>query len=253
MQSIWATPSWQLEHTIIRAALNQYSARTFNKCYVSFGGCLARVAVGRGSNPPGWTEFDVAFNLGNPPKDQYLWELIGEVAQVALHRLDNNTTIPEGQANVAFTLKDLSVGLTAETIRAAIRPYLQQQAALISARVLGDWRRNNADLDITWRRGDDGAPALRFAAPDDPRPSGAPYLHARPGFFHDEALLAKRSVTTTGRGGAVYESLRLSAAETVVYVQDRQARVWRLRIVADTPDSAEISVYASRKLRVDLD
>ena len=38
------------------------------------------------NNPAGWSTDWTALNIGSPPEDQYLWELILEVGQRALKR-----------------------------------------------------------------------------------------------------------------------------------------------------------------------
>ena len=245
---VWSTPSWEIERIITAAALAEYDQREFDKCYIRTIGCQARVAVGRGQAPTGWTTFDVVFDLGNPPEDQYLWELISEVAQVALHRFSGQT-VPEGDAGVAFTVEDVDVGLRAAQIREAVRPYLQQQASTISARLLGDWSRNNGALDFYYRRGADGAGYLFYIAPQDPRPM-ASYDYATPGFFADEALTQPIGATDMpSSGDTTHIKLPVGAGEQIVFVQDDAGDVYRLRIRSPRPGAAEITAGISRKLR----
>jgi hypothetical protein len=246
-KSIWSTPRWELEHVMTYAALNQYRTRTFNKCYVDFLGCLARVSVGGGGAPAGWMNFDVLFDLGNPPKDQYLWEQIGEVAQVALHRLPSGK-IAEGTANGGFTLHDMPVGMTAEQIRSAIRPYLQDQASTISERLLGDYEKNNGQVDFFYRRGLDGTPYLFFVAPGDPRPApGYAYEHA--GFFSAPNLSEASRVSSldiAGSGDSTHEKVALPIGDTVLYVEDEGQALYRLRITVPSDGATEISVRVAR-------
>jgi len=244
--SIWAQPGWQLERIITTAARNDYKTRVYEDCLIDFLGCQARVAVGKDGDPAAWTKFDILFNLGNPPKDQYLWELINEVAQVALHKF-GSTTVPEGQANVAFTLSDVPVGLTADQIRKAVRPYLQQQAPELSKGLLGDYAKNNGAVDFFYQRGADGAPYLFFIAPTDPRPI-ADYSYKQVGFFEDEALTKKASTTADGGSGdTAHEKVKLTPGDRTLYIADDTGQLARLRIT--TPDGAnpEILVRVARK------
>lgn len=245
--SLWAQPGWQLERIVGAAARNDYKSRVYNDCMVKTIGCQAEVNVGQNGDPAGWTNFDIIFNIGNPPKDQYLWELIGEVAQVALHNI-GATTVPEGQANVAFTLSDIPVGLTAEQIRQAVRPYLQDQAPELSKSLLGDYAKNNGAVDLFYQRGDDGAPYLFFIAASDPRPVDA-YAYTRVGFFDDLALTQKASSTADGGSGdTTHEKLKLTPGDRTVYLADDTGKVHRLRITTPAGSDPEVLVRVSHKL-----
>ncbi len=247
--SVWATPPWQLEHVVGFAARTQYAARTHSQCLINFLGCQARIDVGQGGDPPGWTEFDIIFDLGDPPKDQYLWELINEVAQVALHRY-SGITVPEGSADVAFTLQDVPVGLTAQQIRDAIRPSLQAQSATLAEGVLGDYEQNNGPVDFIYDLGDDGKPYLYFVAPGDPRPSPA-YGYERPGFYAAPSLAPETKLSrldVPGSGDAAHEKLALSPGAATVYAEDQAGRVYRLRLTTDPGPSPQVRVAASSRL-----
>src|SRR6185312_17357913 len=102
-------------------------------------------------------------NLGDPPPPQYIWETIGEVGQVALHSF-SGMTLPEGQVNVAFSLSNVNVGLSADGIRSAMRPSLQEQRAKLSDRLLGNYQQNNGTIDFFYQLGSDGKPYLNFVA-----------------------------------------------------------------------------------------
>ncbi|MEZ4329545.1 MAG: Ig-like domain-containing protein [Polyangiales bacterium] len=246
-QYVWSTPSWEAEYTVASAARTQYRTRVANPCAFSLFVCLARINVGQNGDPPGWADFNITLNLGNPPDEQFIWEMVSEVAQVALHRLPS-ATIPEGQANVAFTLEDIGVGMTAEEIRAAVRPVLQGQASTLSDMLLGDYAANNGRVDLFYARGADGVPTVYFAAAGDPRP-GAPYGYARPGFFSDAALTSMVSTRTVpGSGDTEHEKLRLAVGESTVFAQDEDGGVYRLRFVVGA-DPTEIAVYVSRRTR----
>lgn len=244
---VWSLPSWQLERIVGFSAYAAYQSRTYYDCLIDLLGCKASVAVGQGADPPGWTKFDVLFNLGNPPKDQYLWELIGEVAQVALHSF-GSTKVAEGQANVAFTLSGVPVGLTADQLRDAVRPYLQQQGPELSKGLLGDYAKNNGPVDFFYASGADGEPYLMFVAPSDPRPV-ATYGYKNPGFFSDENLSNKVSTLAAGTSGdAVHEKVKLTPGESTLYAADEKGKVYRLRLSVPKGPSPEISARVAAKV-----
>ena len=243
---VWNTPGWEIEHVVAKGALNQYQSREVSLCPGGF--CLlSEIEVGQGGNPPGWAEFRVLFNLGNPPQDQYLWGLITEVAQVALHNPPAGE-IAEGAANVRFTLADVPIGMTADDIRRATRPTLQAQASLLSERLLGDFARNNGRVDFFYRRGLDGAPYIFFAAPTDLRP-GPPYGYDRPGFYSDPARTTRlSSVDIPESGDDIHEKLRPAVGETVVYAEDEDGQLYRLRIVREAGQD-DVVVWVSRRFQ----
>lgn len=248
---VWAAPRWEIEPIVTFAALTEYGALRNALSYLLGA---ARVRVGQDGQPPGWAVFSTLLSIGSPPPPQYVWELVDEVGQRALHRVvagGSVTAIPEGQANVAFTLSGIPVGLTAEQIRAAIRPVLQSQASRLSSRLLGDYARNNAALDLFYRRGADNLPYLFFAARGDPRPSPE-YRYASPGFFRTASLAPGDRVSATdipGSGDSAHEKLRVTPGETVVYAQDESGAVYRLRVLAMSGRESEITVALSRRLR----
>lgn len=245
---VWTKPKWQLEYLLAGAALNDYAGRTgFKETYNSLGFLpSAWITVGADGNPAGWTTFATLASLGNPPPPQYLWELILEVGQVALHKI-GSTRIAEGQANVAFTLKNVDVGLTADGIRTAMRPELQAQRQKLSDKLLGDYAKNNGAVDFYYRRGADNKPYLYFVDAADPRPV-ATYTYKKPGFFADAELLTKLSSKAAGTSGdSVHEKLLLAAGETTAYMRDDKDELFRLRIVlGDEP--TEIEVFVSKKV-----
>jgi Big-like domain-containing protein len=244
--SVWATPPWQMEHVVAFGARAQYLTRSYHKCYLL---CLVSIDVGQDGDPLGWTRFGTPFDIGNPPKDQYVWELINEVAQVALHRY-SGITVPEGSTNVAFSLKNVPVGVTADQIRAAMRPSLQAQAAELADGLLGDYAKNNAPLDFFYDVGDDGKPYLYFVAPGDPRPETG-YGYERPGFFSAPSLApdAKLSAqAVAGSGDAAHEKLALTPGDLTVYAEDQAGQTYRLRLTTDPGPSPQVRVAVARRL-----
>jgi hypothetical protein len=237
---VWANPRYQIESVVVGAAYFQYQNRSnYSRQYNLLFIPSATVTVGANGNPAGWSTFDTLASLGDPPPDQYIWETIGEVGQVALHSF-SNMTLPEGQVNVAFSLRNIDVGLTADGIRSAMRPALQAQRAKLSDQLLGDYQTNNGAIDFFYQLGADNKPYLNFVAASDPLPKA--YAYDKPGFFADAALTQKLS-TNDG----VHERLPVTQSATF-YLKDDTGAVIRVRTVVPT-DPSEIEVYVSRKVR----
>lgn len=243
-QSLWAQPPWLVESIIVRAAWESYRERRVSLCYLL---CLARVQIGQGSLPAGWTVFSVPLSIGNPPRDQYVWELITEIGQVALHRTPGGT-IPEGEANMAFTLRDVPVGIAADELLSAIRPFLQGQAARLSSLLLGEWRETNGAPDFVLHKAATGELVLVFSAPTDPLPA-AVRPHRRPGFFSSPTLEAESRVSVSGpdaRSPWPNPFLVLSPGEQVVWAEDRAGGVYRLRIEVPAAGSNHVIIHHAR-------
>ncbi|MFY0541066.1 hypothetical protein [Nannocystis pusilla] len=241
--SAWAIDPWLLESVIVAGGREKYKNRVFDKCYEVLFSCNLGAHVYVGPNPPGWALFDIFLNLGNPPKDQYVWELINEVAQIALHTPPGGD-IAEGAADVAFTLRDIDIGVTGPQIAESVRPYLQEQAPKIADLLLGDYWKNNGPVDFYYRRGGDGLPYLFYVAAED-LPPNAEYKHPNPGFFTCPEVQpsCKASATSlAGAGDDIREKLRLEPGETVLYVQDDAGTLYRTRFIVPEGDAKEITV-----------
>lgn len=253
---VWSTEPWLLEHIVARSGLLTYESRKpFKHCYFYIKAlCVFEVSIGTG-NPLGWSIFTDKIEDVDVPPPQYLWELLLEIAQIAVHDPtgDGIPDIQEGEAEPTYALKGVPIGLTAEEMIAQIRPNLQEQADFIANVILGKFWKHNDHLDFYYRRGEDGgAPMLFFIGPDDPRPSASDagtldetYAYASPGFFADEALSDKLSSTDLpGTDDTTHEKLQLATGETVVYMQDDAGQTYRLRFfVPDGADPTEIVVH----------
>jgi hypothetical protein len=236
--SVWAQPTWQLEPIVAYAGIAKYDQLVHATQYLDG---LASVEIGQNGTPPGWIHFGVPFNLG--PKDQYAWELILEVAEVGMHGPDESR-FAEGDANVAFTLSDVPVGLTGAECAEAVRPYLQEQRADIARHILGDFRERNDPVDFYLASIDTGALALFFVSPDDLAP-GTPYPYPRPGFYLDAALTPGQKVSVLDMGGSsdrLHEKLLVAPTEQIVYAGNAKGQVFRLRITPDPLDALRVRV-----------
>lgn len=248
--SAWAIDKWLLESIIATGGRIKYKDRLFKKCYEVLFSCALGAEVSIGPDPLGWAIFDVFLNLGNPPKDQYVWELINEVAQVALHTPPSGD-IPEGKANVEFTLFGIPIGLTGPQIEESVRPYLQAQAGKISDKLLGDYKKNNGAVDFYYRRGTDGLPYLFFVTADDLADGTPADIYKNPGFFSCPAVTADCKVSTLtldGAGDTTHEKVKLAAGDTTLYLQDDLGGVYRATFTVPEGDAAEIGVRIAAKL-----
>lgn len=237
--TVWAMDPWTTELLIAAAAYEDYRDRVFSETY-ALG--TASIEIGQNGNPAGWLEYDVFLDLGNPPQDQFLWETVLEVAQVALHHTPY-ATLPEGSADVELTLEGVDVGLSGTQAADAVRPFLQQQSAEISDYLLGGVKDDNAGIDLYYRRGEDGTPYAYFVAPSD-LPEAASYAHPNPGFFADPELdeddrLSRRSIV--GVADTEHEKLAIPEGETVAFFADDDGQRWRARFVRQG-DGEEITV-----------
>jgi hypothetical protein len=241
--SVWALDPWLLEYNVTAGARNDYETRTFSEGYLLN---TAHVYIGQNGNPPGWVEYDIPLNLGNPPEPQYVWETILEVAQVALHETPY-ASIPDGDADVAFTLFDIPVGITGPQAAEGVRPYLQEQASELSDFLLGDYKKNNDHVDFYYRRAEGGIPYLFFVADVDLQ-DGESYGWSNPGFFADASLSQKASSTAIeGVGDTVHEKIELLAGETVLYFQDDAGQTYRARFERTIEDDT-LTVHVAPKL-----
>lgn len=247
--SAWAIDPWLLERIVVAGGLEKYKSRIFDKCYEVLFLCALGAHLYIGPDPPGWTIFDVFLDLGNPPQNQFVWELINEVAQVALHTPPGGD-IPEGQADVAFTLREIPIGLSGPQIAESVRPYLQDQAPKIAQLLLGDYWKNNGAVDFYYRRGSNGVPYLFYVTQAD-LPPGAPYVYPKPGFFTCPEVqpdCKASSTTLDGAGDDTHEKFELPPGETVLYLQDDAGALFRARFIVPEGDAKEITVRVAAAL-----
>lgn len=236
-QSVWSLDPWEFEYLVTDAALRDYDGLTASLSYL-LG--TAEVLIGQGGDPPGWVQYDVFLDLGNPPEDQFIWETILEVSQVRLHD-SGFAQFPEG-VDLAFTVEDIPVGLTGSEAAEAVRPFLQEQAADISTFLLGDVSADNDPVDFYYRRAENGAPLIYFAAPED-RPEGTTFDYGTVGLFHDAGLTDKASTTTVdGVADTAHEKLALPAGESVYYFADDSGAVYRARFIVDDETDIDVGI-----------
>ncbi|WP_437633312.1 hypothetical protein [Sorangium sp. So ce854] len=260
--TVWTVPPFLLESIVGTAAYLTYGERVpFMGCYFQLDGCQVGVNMGQGGDPPGWSVFNA--NIGStPPRvpdPQFLWELLTEVGQVAIHDPtgEGMPDIDEGDAQPVYALRGVSIGLTADEVVAGIRETLKGQSTQIAEIILGRYWVNNDALDFFYSRGEPGgAPTLYFVAEGDLRPSdqsaGAPraYTYERPGFFTSPDLDEGSKVSKKeldGLADTAHEKYRLPPGETTLYMQDDEAAVYEVRFhVPDSSDPVEITADVKR-------
>lgn len=243
-RTVWRRQPTQLEYIIGWAGVAKYQGlRSFN-CYTP---CAASgVEIGQNGDPAGWAHFGIPLELG--PKDQYVWELIGEVAQVGLHRTAF-AEFAEGDANVAFALRNIDVGISGEEAAERVRPFMQAQAPALAEFLLGDFRQHNARVDFFYRRGGDEQPALFYVAAEDLGP-GVEYTWPKPGFYSDPQLTRKVSATRIdGFADTVHEKWVPPPEEVTLYAADDTGDVYRLRIIGPAPSDPLMDVYVSHEVK----
>ncbi|MEM7155723.1 MAG: hypothetical protein AAF799_22930 [Myxococcota bacterium] len=238
--SVWGLEPWTLEYVVTAAAHRDYADRQFTGDYVNLD-----IFIG-GENPPGWVEYDPGFAVGVDYDDHYIWEAVMEVFQIRLHDTPLGA-IPEGGADVAFTLADIPVGLTGAEVTEALRPLLQDQASQLSDLLLGNHSEDDDPVDFYFRRANDGAVYLFFAAAEH-RPEGAGYDYVDPGFFSDPDLTDKVSATQIdGVTDQAHEKVALTVAETTLYFADDTGQTYRAQIEMGM-DDGEIEVSLAPRI-----
>ncbi|MRG91995.1 hypothetical protein [Polyangium spumosum] len=248
-----------LESTVTSGSARAYGQRSYDRCYVRLDDdCLVGVEIGQRGAPPGWITFENAIRGVSVPEPRFLWDLLGEVAQIALHDPtgDGRQDIAEGAARPVFALRGVPIGPRGAELVEEMRPTLQSQADFMANVIVGRFWEENDDLDFYVRRGAEGGPPLLyFVAPSDRRPdpagSGAPkpYRYERPGFFArpdlaEESRVSRRDIA--GVSDTEHEKAPLPPGEHVFYAEDDAEDVYEIRIWV--PDDEE-----GRDMVVDLD
>lgn len=248
----WALPDWEFERLIIEMA-RQRTARIGDHCdeYELGTGVQAFKACVDGT---GWTEMTTFTDIGNPPPPAYFWDVLAEVAQVRLHdpASPGDAPIPEGEANVEFTLKNIEIPLDEAAILDAIKANLAANPAALAD--ITEQLNNNSDgdADFYYYRPEGAAPDddyLYFVTEDDLRvdADGAPvrpYAYAHPGFYADAALSKKLSKTTAIDGDTTHEKLKVSPGQTV-FVEDDAGHVYQVA-VGEKPGRSALSLALTR-------
>jgi hypothetical protein len=275
MGTVWTLPPFFLEPIVTRAAMETYNKKpAFAKCYLNDGNtppvCQTSIDIGTSPDPVGWMVFYNNFGFGGQvipvPKPQFLWELLTEVAQVAVHDPAGDgsgagapaaNNIAEGAAEPVYALRGVNIGMTADDILAKLRPTLQSQAADIADIILGRYWLNNDPIDFYYGREAPGAePYLYFVAETDLRPDDQasttprPYRYTKPGFFSDPGLADSARVsskTVNGVADTAHEKYKLPRGASTLYMQGDDGAAYRVDFyVPAKGDPVEISAEVTK-------
>lgn len=246
---VWMLPPWEFERVVAEMTMLA-SADISEHCtgYQLGTGVQAFEACIDATH---WIMFETFNNVGNPPPPSYAWDVVLELAQVRLH----DGGLGEGEADIAFALTDVPLGVSADVIVDEIRDNLA--ANPLALQDLAENLTNNttgfADFyywkaEPTSSGGGASGDWLFFVTADDiPVDDSGParaYAYANPGFFADEALTEKLSSTADIGGDTTHEKVRIATGD-VLYVEDDAGRVYRID-VADKPSPNRIALDVTR-------
>lgn len=249
----WDLPDWEFERLIIEMARRRTQSVGAHCDTYELGTGVeafeACVDVG------GWTEMTTFTDIGNPPPPAYFWDVLAEVAQVRLHdpASPGDAPIAEGDADVAFTLKNIQIPLDEEAILDGIKKNLAANPGALAD--ITELLNNNSDgdADFYYYRPLSAAPDddyLYFVTEDDLRTDAEgepvrPYAYAHPGFYADADLKKKVSSTVAVDGDDTHEKLRVTPGQ-VVFVEDDAAHVFKVEVGATKPSRSSLSLELTR-------
>ncbi len=263
---VWDLPPWQFERLIAEVARLK-SAEIPDQCtiYSPQGDVpmpleAVRVCTGDngdasdGDEPPHWTTIavDPSVKLDSPPPTPaYFWDILLEVAQVRLH----DGGLAEGAADIAFTLRDIPVGVTTVELEQQIRDNIQANPAALAS--LAELLNENTDgaADFYYYVPGPDVPAaqrgdwLFFINPDDIANNSSgdpvrPYSYARPGFFSDQARTQKVSSTAQLEDDNSHEKVMVKPGD-ILFIEDNDGQVYELE-VHDKPGRHELNLTVTR-------
>lgn len=210
---VWQLPPWTLERILVDASIESFHDLQSHIRYdlPNSDDAAMEMIVDKG-----WASVETAGGLGTPPMPQYIWDLLLEVGQTRLH----DGGIPEGQANVEFTLKNLAIGFKSSEIEAQIRQNIEADPAALLDIAAGLLDSTHGEADFYYYRPVSAdQPELRgdylyFIAPqdigldDDGKPVRA-YNYERVGFFRDKELSDRISSDVAIDGDTSHQKLKI--------------------------------------------
>ncbi|KIG17548.1 hypothetical protein DB30_03249 [Enhygromyxa salina] len=244
----WSLPPWEFERVV--AEMTMLSAADISNHCTNYELGTGVQAFSACIDDNHWVEFETFNNVGNPPPPSYAWDVVLELAQVRLH----DGGLQEGDADIAFTLSDVPLGVAAADIVEEIRTNmaadpvaLQDLAENLTANTFGFadfyyWKPKpggSAQWEGDW---------LFFVTADDipvdDSGPARPYAYANPGFFADAALTNKLSSTANVDGDDTHEKVRIAAGD-VLFVEDDVGRVYRIDVAAK-PSANRLALDVTR-------
>jgi hypothetical protein len=245
----WDLPPWEFERVV--AEMSMLATEGVSDHCTSYELGTGVDAFTACIDATHWIEFETFNNVGNPPPPSYAWDVVLELAQVRLH----DGGLGEGEADIAFTLEDVALGVDADQIVEEIRENmaanplaLQDLAEALTANTTGF-------ADFYYWKPKPGGPTewegdwLFFVTeediPNDDEGPARAYEYANPGFFADRELTQKRSTTDAIAGDDdTHEKIRIVPGDSL-FVEDDTGRVYRID-VADKPSPNRIALDVTR-------
>jgi hypothetical protein len=235
----WGVDGWLFEHIAVEAGYRMfhesYASDNYARVLHYDAGSIHDAAVVSWNK--GWVTIDTAGGIGDPPQPLYAWDLLMEVAQVRLH----DHGLAEGQANMAFALEDLSIGLTADQLIEKLRPKLAEQQTKLSELFVGDLGLASTKADVFYAPANGQEGALLFRAKGD---GAGDYTYPHVGFYADAKLTKK--VSTTAAAGGVSDEKHEKVAATLghsFYAANEVGDVYEIEIAAREGTKIGLHVY----------
>ena len=245
---VWQLPPWTIERVLAGSARRAFVGRDHHAEYLLPGNDEPVFEV---QVEDGWARFLTAGDIGDPPPPAYIWDVVLEIGQVRMH----DEGIPEGDADVAFTVHDIEVGITASEVEQTVRENLETDPAafLDLANIVFD--ASHGAPDFFYVRVPESASRdlagdwLYFVEPtdiplDDEGWPTRDYAYDRPGFFADANLTQRVSSRTLVVGDHAHEKVRIDAGD-VLFVQDDDGATFRIA-ADDKPGQQTISLEVTR-------
>ena len=244
----WDLPPWEFERVV--AEMTMLASQSISDHCTSYDLGTGVQAFEACIDADHWIEFQTFNNVGNPPPPSYAWDVVLELAQVRLH----DGGLAEGDADIAFTLHDVPLGVAAQDIVDEIKANMAQNPLALEDLAENLLANTEGFADFYYVRPPPGAPAeeagdwLYFVTQadipvDDDGPARA-YNYDNPGFFADQGLSQKVSDTTSVGGDTGHEKVPIEPGDRL-FVQDDAGRVYRID-VAEKPSPNKIILDVTR-------
>jgi hypothetical protein len=233
----FAQPKWLFENIAAEAGYRlfhrKYEAMSFAKVDRYDAGSIMNAAVLAWDH--GWVTITTAGGIGAPPPPLYVWDFLMEVGEARLH----DEGVAQGAGDMAFPLRQLPIGLTADQLVEKLRPKLNEQEDKLSELLVGDAGLASSKADIYYVPSAQGG-ALLFRLPAD---GSGGVSYAKPGFFSDAQLTQKVSSTAAGFGvmDGTHEKVEAKVG-AVYYAQDEDGMTYQLKVVDREAQSVGVEV-----------
>ncbi len=237
--AVWSLSPWLIERIVAETAYRQLSQRYASMGYARTlrydAGSIRDAAVIDWARA--WVTIRTSGGIGSPPAPTYVWDVLSEVAQIRLH----DGGVAEGMANLAFTLRRVPIGLTADDLVRSLRPTLMAQRDELSRRLVGSGALAASAVDVYFVPSTDtSAPGFLFfrTAAD-----GAGPTYRTVGFFEDQALTRRASSTgaLAGTADTAHEKVAATMGR-VLFARDDSGAVFRITVLDRTTEGLRVRV-----------